>query len=128
MHLEFRQRNKNNGQFWIWGTSLDPEEKGGWVGPKLADNYVDPDESEQFSGLHDSDNKNIFAGDICAIEGGAENPMTGYVDFFDGCFCFCFKNLGELKTPELKYYIDMEFCKIKIVSNIHENPELLKDI
>lgn len=80
---------------------------------------------EQYSTLKDCDKTKIFKGDICELESGGVKTR-GYIDFIDGCFCFCFMHMDELKTPELKYYIDMEFCTIKVVGNVHENADLLE--
>src|SRR4030042_1707648 len=109
--LKFRQLNKNNGQFWYWGASLDPKERGGWVAPKLQDNYVDPDESQQYSGLNDKDGVEIYEGDIGEVVSAGIVTVTGIVRFLNGCFCLCWGTYQQ----ELKYYIDMSFCKFKII-------------
>jgi len=73
----------------------------------------------QYTGLKDKNGKEIYEGDIIAIDGGAD-PIKTVVFFEDGCFCV--KMLD--KTCELKYYIDMPFCEAEIIGNIYENKDL----
>ncbi len=72
----------------------------------------------QYTGLKDKNGKEIYEGDIVAIDGGAD-PIKTKVFFQDGCFC-----VDMLGNPcELKWYIDMKFCEAEIIGNIYENPE-----
>lgn len=79
---------------------------------------------EQYTNLNDSFSTEIYEGDICEIDGGADKPAICWVIFADGCFCIDWHENDA--TPELKYYVGMEFCTIKIVGNIHENMEMIK--
>jgi len=99
--MKFRQRNLNNGYYWIFGASLDPEEKGGWVGPKLQDNYANPDESDQFTGFKDYDGKEIYERDKCRMIG--MNPEILDVRFYNGCFSFYNEKINS-------YYTMFDFC------------------
>lgn len=84
---------------------------------------IAPDTAGQFTGLKDSKGVEVYGGDICEIDGGAEEPAICWIIFKDGCFCIDWnENDG---TPELKYYIDMDFCSIHVVGNINETPELI---
>jgi len=73
---------------------------------------------EQFTGLHDKNGKEIYEGDIILnplyeepyVVEYAEN-LAGYVGWGDDRICGCY-----LITDE----------NIKIIGNIHENPELIK--
>ena len=75
---------------------------------------------EQFTGLHDKNDKEIYEGDIL------ENPdheeafvveyhegMAGYIGWGDDKIAGCYLITGD---------------EIEIIGNIHENPELLNDL
>ncbi len=81
---------------------------------------------EQFTGLLDKNGKEIYEGDIVSIDGGAD-PCLAKIIFQNGCFGLDMKAAkGEYHFAELKYYIDMNFCETEIISNIHENLELIE--
>jgi len=83
--------------------------------------FVDILKFMQHTGLKDKNGKEIYEGDIIAIDGGAE-PYKTKVFFKNGCFCVDM----EGNDAELKYYIDMNFCEAEIIGNIYENPDLLE--
>ena len=75
----------------------------------------------EYTGRKDKKGKEIWEGDIIAIDGGAE-PVKTSVFFQDGCFC-----VDMLGNPcEIKYYINMTFCEIEIIGTLYEHPELLE--
>ena len=78
----------------------------------------------QHTGLKDKNGKEIFEGDILEIDGGGERTAICPVFFRDGCFVI--RNIAPKgKYTELRYYVDMSFCRCEIIGNIYENPELL---
>lgn len=79
---------------------------------------------EQYTGLKDKNGKEIYEGDVANIEGGADKPAFCSVIFKDGCFCLDWEYNDS--NPELKYYIDMSFCKFEVIGNVHEDKELIK--
>jgi uncharacterized phage protein (TIGR01671 family) len=82
---------------------------------------VYPETVGQFTGLTDKNGKKIFEGDIVQAEriGNSDN-WTGYVVFWNGCFAL--KGLKDGNVPA----IDL-FKNYKVIGNIHDNPELLKN-
>ena len=98
----------------------DYDHKGEW------EDYIVGDEItiEQFTGLHDKNDKEIYEGDIL---GGIYDG--GYISWCEKCKQFqyfrckdeCFACGGDVHWSELLVEEELE-----VIGNIHENPELLK--
>jgi len=74
---------------------------------------------QQYTGCHDSTNKEIYEGDILAYNHG-NGINIGYVGFTSGIF---FLNYSDENNDELGYLL---VSNIKIIGNIFEDPELIK--
>lgn len=85
---------------------------------------VDPATIGQFTGLHDKHRKRIFEGDIVKVHDAYKqyiepnNEFTGVVEFDNASFLI---NQDDC----VKHYRWMDY-ECEVVSNIHDNPELLK--
>lgn len=80
---------------------------------------------EQFTGLHDCEGKEIYEGDIIKIPDDWDEYGFNAGEAYQVYFAF-----GGFRLKP-KYRINakgnyLEDDKIKIIGNIHENPELLK--
>ena len=70
----------------------------------------------RFTGLKDKNGKEIYEGDVIAIE----DHVNHVVDFKDGMFMW-----GNIR-PYIPIHEKLEQCPCEIIGNIHENPDLLK--
>ena len=103
--IKFRQWSSD--RFHYWGCNADS-----FTGP-LSNRLDIP--SEQFTGLHDKNGKEIYEGDI----------PDGYgAVFFSNEYLGYFAKSNEFEC-EYKPIYDIPI--IEIIGNIHENPELLND-
>jgi len=95
--LKFRQRNLNNGQFHYWGLV-----NGKWVQPLIQDNYISPENSDQYIGFRDKDQKEIYERDrIVAITNIGRNQ-------------FVIEDIANM------WFLDYCIGKVKIIGNIYD--------
>lgn len=85
--------------------------------------YVQTDTIGQFTGLYDKNGKEIYEGDIVEVTVHGEGSFTSQVTFDDGAFVVCFYR-GNYAT--LHDYNDSRYYRIRVIGNIYDNPELLK--
>lgn len=76
---------------------------------------------ERYTGCHDAYNKEIYDGDIIHHKTEFVDPYVGYVTFVAGIF---FLNYQDGHDDELGY---LPVSNLKIVGNILENPDMLKE-
>lgn len=89
-----------------------------------AENFV----IQQFTGLLDKNDKEIYEGDIVTYEAGEPNRNDG--SFYKGKSVVKFENGAFWPRPikeecEDSWY-DYELKDLEVIGNIFENPELLK--
>ncbi|EAE7220374.1 hypothetical protein AAC565_002753 [Listeria monocytogenes] len=135
--IEFRAQNINGA--WVFGNFNILKEKLGnvTVGNVTAGSYISnsagapfaykvrPETVSQFTGLTDENGKKIFEGDIVEIIeidafGNLDwNRLKGKVMFSEGAW---------LVTDNRSFAIPLwsEINEIKVIGNIHENPDLLE--
>ena len=76
-------------------------------------------EPQQYTGCHDSANKEIYEGDIVKYNNG-DVILIGYIEFMAGIF---FLNFPDQTDEELGYLL---VSNLKVIGNKFETPELLK--
>jgi uncharacterized phage protein (TIGR01671 family) len=84
---------------------------------------VDPDTAGQYTGLHDKNGKGIYEGDIVKL--CDTNPILFRVEIILARYGYktVFKLLDDGTIAQC-YFLD----KCEVVGNIHDNPELLKEV
>lgn len=117
---------------WIYGSLITRGERG-------ADgNFIDTGRGEcyplqqdtigQFTGLHDKNGKEIYEGDIIAVNGRQIGYIVGGVRGY--CYDVIYtpaKPNGE-KAWALYSVVTVDYPnKCEVIGNIYDNPELLKE-
>ena len=114
--IKFRQWSSD--RFHYWGCNSD-----NFTSP-LSNRLDIP--SEQFTGLHDKKNREIYHGDICKIKFDVEK-VEDYV--------FATLSKKEIESGERIFLVESPLFNnqpelncddIEVIGNIHENPELLE--
>ena len=92
-----------------------------WSGSISPEYDVEPDTVGQFTGKYDSDNNEIFEGDIVEFL-GYDHRMFVCWDNGDGKFL-----LVSLKDKLFTLGLhSIDIFTVKVIGNIYDNPELLK--
>lgn len=84
-------------------------------------NRVDPETVGQFTGLKDSDGREIYEGDILSLREGSDE-MTKVIDFYAAITALDLSEMMNLRL--LDYYF--ERGEVHVIGNIYYNPELLE--
>ncbi len=79
-----------------------------------VENYI----IQQYTGCHDSDNKEIYEGDIVQYNNG-DVIRIGYIEFMSGIF---FLNYNDETDEELGYLL---VSNLKVIGNKFEHKELI---
>ena len=122
--IKFRGKRLTDGK-WIYGDFFRNRRKAFITTDEIvcnplaspSDYEVDPDTVGQFTGLCDREGKEIYEGDIVRNESAG---FCGVVQYKDAAFIIF---LGEMNGALL---ICLQTCAMKVIGNIHDNPELLK--
>lgn len=131
MEIKFRGNRVDNGK-WIYGLPLYSV-VGGKVIIDTIQSYEDLcfytvifETVGQFTGLHDKNGKEIYEGDICTVSlkfFDIKNEKTKVI-FKDGCFYFQYGYSDDY----VKSYKAWETDSVEVIGNIHNNPEMLKEV
>jgi uncharacterized phage protein (TIGR01671 family) len=130
--IKFRAWDKDmNEMVFVSGIQFDPHSP--YARPNIIDQHNDLrnlDELElmQFTGLKDKNGKEIFDGDI--IIGNPQSDVITERKFIIGwmnsCWCLIHTESKEVLCSISAYYIEAVEKWATVISNIYENPELIK--
>lgn len=134
----FRGRRKDNGE-WVNGSFWDeiPGELGGIAQyGSCVFHHVDLTTVGQFTGLKDKNGKKIFEGDVIQFHKFRDEPDWVGLITYDCCSYIAIGRMPlayEKRIGEEAFYCPFEVAvsgidkaTIKVIGNIHDNPELLE--
>ena len=114
----------NNGIHEDW-IATDTIQNGGWCNVR-GKHAVVPETIGQYTGMRDKNGKKIFEGDIviCTIVGIREAVKhKGVVEYLEDSFGV---NIKGIVPAQKCLAFSMKNGEVKVIGNIHDNPELLK--
>lgn len=127
------------GEDWLYGSLVEIEKDRYAVIPPLNDIEIGksigmyevyPDTAGQFTGLFDKNGKDIYEGDIISVNG----KYPKLVKYIDDYACFCLANISDLNKKWMEpwqqvfpgWWSDYK-REIRVIGNIYDHPELIKE-
>ena len=103
----------------------------GYAETDCGDYYPDwcnvrPETVGQYTGLTDKNGTRIFEGDILKYKSIKNENKIGYVMYGTGCFSV--KNIYSENRPAIDIVLFETKNEVEVIGNIHDNPELLKEV
>ena len=137
--IKFRGKRLDNGE-WVYGYFYTIQEIEHYILQPCAlgvlHTEVIPETIGQFAGLFDKNGKEIYEGDIVewlffsyGCHGEQEHYLKGYVEWHQGGFIF---NVTENDFEDAGFYAISDLhtdteSDVKILGNIYDNPDLIKE-
>ena len=122
--IKYRAYDNNTKQFEYW--SAKENKYGGIFWEMVKRPEFEP--AEQYTGLKDKNGKEIYEGDVISCLAYDNNYqkhlVRGDVEFEE--FEYVINNCYDSSWPCVSFK-KVDILNVKVIGNIHENPELLKD-
>ncbi|EJW95592.1 protein containing YopX domain protein [gut metagenome] len=129
--IKFRGKDLIHNE-WIYGGLAEDKKGNAVILPKAnwqKGGCVNKDTIGQFTGLYDTNGKEIYEGDILRFYFNGDEYIVHVVfNGKTGAWCVTFKGCTEADTTPLG--LELSFCEyigIEVIGNIHDNPELIKE-
>ena len=135
----FRGKRVDNGE-WVYGylcvfkgvsqmyvpfTEEEEKENEGHIFSAIGGvwHIIIPETVGQYTGLTDKNGKKIFEGDIVKYD-----DLTGIINYSFGCYCVKTNkpDWRNRNNPAIDIVFNEYPNEIKVIGNIHDNPELLE--
>ncbi len=121
----FRGKRIDNGE-WIVGSYIHLNVNADFICQGRSFNSLIPIKIEvipetvgQYTGLTDKNGKKIFEGDVCKHRSNYSGDfIISVVIYTDGCFLAMADNNSGFNLSD----------KLEVIGNIHDNPELIKEV
>ena len=138
--IKFRAKDKRAGEWYVGELHLSS--KAPHIHPDLLSSIpIKPDTVGQYTGLKDKNGKEIYEGDVVewlffytihssnGADGDREELLKGVIEWRQGGFVFRilendFENAGSYSISALNTETQTD---VKVIGNIHDNPELLTE-
>lgn len=123
---KFRGIDKDSGEFVYGGIAYEVLTASGFIAdvaiipPRCYGIEVDPETVGQYTGLKDCDGVEIYEGDVIQMSHFHTSPYV--VVWHESDFGCGWKKQRRDSLTDL----GAECCVMKVIGNIHQNPELLK--
>jgi uncharacterized phage protein (TIGR01671 family) len=119
--IKFRGRRVRDGK-WTYGWLVVEDNGTAWISRYYHRGeweQVDPATVGQFTGILDKNGAEIYEGDIVGmVANGTTGPRE--IEFKDGAF-----GVKALKASDELWFIEVWHMDVKVIGNIHDNPDLL---
>ena len=89
--------------------------------------FFDQETIEQFTGLHDKKNREIYHGDICKIKFDVEKVEDSVFAALSKKEIESGERIFLVESPLFNNQPELNCDDIEVIGNIHENPELLEE-
>lgn len=122
------KRDKRFGaELWVYGVPFIDTNGDCIMKNSVSERVVVPETVGQFTGLTDKNDNKIFEGDIVRhtqkYELSGEVESTAVIIWNESYSCWSVKYLNG----RVMAFLGCEHSKIEIISNIHNNPEMLEE-
>lgn len=127
--IKFRGKRIDNKK-WVYGFLADEDYINDIDSIDLSSIEVDIDTVCEFTGLLDKNGKEIYEGDIISVNG----KYPKLVKYIDDYACFCLANITDLNKKWISPWQQVfpswwnDFKReIRVIGNIYDNPDLIKE-